>query len=71
MNLYYINTNTTNKDDLKTMRDLALQLLGEVTNTKVREKIQEDLWDLNDIINRDEPPVILDDNETETEQTQQ
>lgn len=67
----YFNTNTTNKDDLKTMRDLALQLLGEVTNTKVREKIQEDLWDLNDIINRDEPPVILDDNETETEQTQQ
>ena len=66
----YFNTNTTNKDDLKTMRGLALQLLGEVTNTKVREKIQEDLWDLNDIINRDEPPVILDDNETKTEQTQ-
>lgn len=67
----YFNTNTTNKDDLKTIRDLALQLLGEVTNTKVREKIQEDLWDLNDIINRDEPPVILNDEETETEQTQQ
>lgn len=67
----YFNTNTTNKDDLKTMRDLALQLLGEVTNTKIREKIQEDLWDLNDIINRDEPPVTLDDEETKTEQSQQ
>ena len=51
-----------NKEDLKTARELAIDLLGSVTDGRIREKIQEDLWDLNDAINRDEPPVILDEN---------
>ena len=51
-----------NKEDLKTARELAIDLLSSVTDDRIREKIQEDLWDLNDAINRDEPPVILDEN---------
>lgn len=59
MNYFYL---SENKEDLKTARNLAIDLLETVTDERIREKIQEDLWDLNDVINRDEPPVILEEN---------
>ena len=59
MNYCYL---SENKEDLKTARDLAIDLLEAVTDERIREKIQEDLWDLNDAINRNEPPVILEEN---------
>ena len=59
MNYFYL---SENKEDLKTARDLAIDLLETVTDERIREKIQEDLWDLNDVINRDEPQVILEEN---------
>ena len=52
-----------NKEELKVMRDLALDLVNTVQDERIKEKVQEDLWDLNDIINRDEPPVLLDEDE--------
>jgi len=59
MNYFYL---SDNKEDLKISRDLAIDLLETVTDERIREKIQEDLWDLNDAINRDEPPVVLEEN---------
>ena len=59
MNYFYL---SENKEDLKTARDLAIDLLEAVTDEKKKKKIQEDLWDLNDAINRNEPPVILEEN---------
>lgn len=52
-----------NKEELKVMRDLALDLVNTVQDERIKEKVQEDLWDLNDIINRDEPPVLLGEDE--------
>lgn len=48
-----------NKEELKVMRGLALDLINTVQDERIKEKVQEDLWDLNDTINRDEPPVLL------------
>ena len=52
-----------NKEEMKVMRDLALDLVNTVQDERIKEKVQEDLWDLNDIINRDEPPVLLGEDE--------
>lgn len=63
----YFNTNTEDIDLLKTTREIAVQAFNQVTDEKVKEKIQEDLWDLNDAIERIEPSETKNENKQEQE----
>lgn len=63
----YFNTNTEDIDLLKTTREIAVKALNQVTDEKVKEKIQEDLWDLNDAIERIEPSETKNENKQEQE----
>ena len=49
----YININTDNLQELKSLRDLVVKEL-DIRNEEdtFYQKLQEDLWDLNDKINR-------------------
>ena len=48
----YINISTDNLQELKSLRDLVVKVLDEPLEEKFYNKFQEDLWDLNDKINR-------------------
>ena len=49
----YINISTDNLQELKSLRDLVVKELDSRNEEdKFYQKLQEDLWDLNDKINR-------------------
>ena len=49
----YINISTDNLQELKSLRDLVVKELDSRNEEgTVYQKLQEDLWDLNDKINR-------------------
>ena len=48
----YFKINTDSLDILIQLRDVAVKMMEESDNDYFKEKLQEDIWDLNDAISR-------------------
>lgn len=48
----YFNINIDDLDILIQLRDVAVKMMEESDNEYFKEKLQEDVWDLNDKISR-------------------
>ena len=48
----YLKINTDSLDILIQLRDGAVKMMEESDNDYFKEKLQEDIWDLNDAITR-------------------